>query len=77
MTSLFFSESYNPDDFNIIDIKIKDNNLIMKVIMNTYIELIANGYRPEMDISQTKTFIFKNITGIKNIEMNSIKKIIA
>lgn len=67
MTSLFFSESYNPDDFNIIDIKIKDNNLIMKVIMNTYIELIANGYRPEMDISQTKTFIFKNITGIKNI----------
>ncbi len=67
MNSLFFSESYYPDDFNIINLDFINNNLKMTAIMNTYIELIANGYRPEMNISQTKTFIFKSITGIKTI----------
>lgn len=67
MTAFFFSMSYNPTDFNIIDLKIDGNNLLMKVSMTTYIELIANGYRPEMDISQIKTFIFKSVIGLKTL----------
>lgn len=61
MTTNFFSESYSKDDFKILDLKINNNTLLLKVEMNTYIELIANGYRPEIDLSQIKSFIFNDI----------------
>lgn len=61
MTTSFFYQNYNNNDINIIDFKIIDNNLYLKLEFNTYIELIANGYRPELDLDIKKTFIFKNI----------------
>ena len=69
MTTKFFFESDNKEDFKILDLKIKDNNLFLKVEMNAYIELIANGYRPEIDLNQVKTFIFKDIVFNGSINM--------
>ena len=58
MTCKFFFENYDLNDLDINNIYIKDNKLYLDVRMEGTIPLIANGYRPEMDIDERRTFIF-------------------
>ena len=60
MTLDFFVSNYNIDDFDINKIYIKNNRLYLKAIYNVYLELIANGYRPEM-IWILKKLLFLNV----------------
>ena len=59
MTLDFFVNNYNLSDFDIKKIYIVDNKLYVIAKYNVYLELIANGYRPEMNMDVEKTFIFE------------------
>lgn len=61
MTLEFFYNNYNFNDININKMFIKNNKLNIEGIYNVYLELIANGYRPEMNMDIDKTFVF-NVT---------------
>jgi len=54
----FFYDNYKLDDIEVSNIHIKDNKLYLNIISNAHLELIANGYRPEMDVDYKNTFIF-------------------
>lgn len=58
MTTKFFYENYDLNDLTINKIYIKNNKLYLDVGMEGTIPLIANGYRPEMDIDEKRIFIF-------------------
>ena len=58
MSIKFFYNSYNLDENKVVKIEIKNNKLNMYLIMNAHLELIANGYRPEMDLDISNVFIF-------------------
>ena len=58
MTLDFFIENYKIDDFVINKIYVKNNKLYLDVTMPIHLDLIANGYRPELDMMQEKTFVF-------------------
>lgn len=58
MTDKFFYENYKLSDLEIRKIYIKDNKLYMEFIQNAYLELIANGYRPEMNVAYDNVFMF-------------------
>lgn len=58
MTYSFFKENYDLSDMEIKKIEVKNNKLYLSLIMNIHLNLIANGYRPEMNFNQEKTFIF-------------------
>lgn len=69
MTLDFFYNNYTIDDLNINSIMIKDNKLIIEAYVSTHLELIANGYRPELDVSNKITFEFEvNSTNKKYIK---------
>lgn len=71
MTLKFFYENYNINDLDIKNIKIENNKLIIDAYISTYLELIANGYRPELDISNKIKFIFN--VDLKNKNYNNPK----
>lgn len=58
MNLKFFYDNYRLDDIQVNSIYIKDNKLYLNVIQNAHLELIANGYRPEMNVDYNNTFIF-------------------
>ena len=58
MTLDFFIENYKIDDFVVNKIYVKNNKLYLDVTMPIHLDLIANGYRPELDMMQEKTFVF-------------------
>ena len=58
MTLDFFVNNYNLSDFDIKKIYIDNNKLYVIAKYNVYLELIANGYRPEMNMDVEKTFVF-------------------
>ncbi len=58
MTLDFFLNNYKLEELEINKIFIKNNKLKIVVKYNVYLELIANGYRPEMNMDIDKTFIF-------------------
>ena len=66
MNLKFFYDNYKLDDIQVNSIYIKDNKLYLNVIQNAHLELIANGYRPEMNVDYNNTFIF-------NIEQHNHK----
>ena len=59
MTLDFFYNNYNLSDFDIKKLYIDNNKLYVIAKYNVYLELIANGYRPEMNMDVEKTFIFE------------------
>lgn len=61
MTLDFFLKSYNFDDFEILNIELNNNSLRIEVEMLAHIDLIANGYRPELDVDMKKAFIFNDV----------------
>ena len=58
MTLDFFYNNYKLSDMEIKKIFIKDNKLHLCFTQVAYLELIANGYRPEMDVEYNNEFIF-------------------
>ena len=58
MTLDFFLKNYKLEELDINKIFIKNNELRLVVKYNVYLELIANGYRPEMNMDIDKTFVF-------------------
>lgn len=58
MTLDFFYKNYKLEDININKIFIKDNKFHLAFKTTAYLELIANGYRPEMDVEYNNEFIF-------------------
>ena len=58
MTLDFFYKNYKLEDINIHKLFIKDNKLHLAFGAVAYLELIANGYRPEMDVEYNNEFIF-------------------
>ena len=70
MTLDFFVNNYDINDFKIKKADIKDNKLYLDINYDIYLELIANGYRPEMDMNVNKTFIFN----VKNLSNHKFKK---
>ena len=70
MTLDFFVNNYDINDFKIKKADIKDNKLYLDINYDIYLELIANGYRPEMDMNVDKTFIFN----VKNLINHKFKK---
>ena len=58
MNLKFFYDNYKLEDMQVNNIYIKDNKLYLNIILNAHLELIANGYRPEMNVDYNNTFIF-------------------
>ena len=58
MNLKFFYDNYELEDMQVNNIYIKDNKLYLNIILNAHLELIANGYRPEMNVDYNNTFIF-------------------
>ena len=61
MTLDFFVKNYNLSDFDVKKIYVENNKLYIIADYNVYLELIANGYRPEMNMDVEKTFIFNTV----------------
>ena len=58
MTLDFFLQNYKIEEFSINKIYVKNNKLYINLSMPIHLDLIANGYRPELDMMQEKTFVF-------------------
>ena len=58
MSIEFFVNNYSLEDNKTVKAVIKDNQLSLYIVMNIHLELIANGYRPEMDLDITNVFTF-------------------
>lgn len=50
MTLKFFYDNYKLDELDIIDIKINLDSISLIINLHSELELIANGYRPSMDM---------------------------
>lgn len=58
MTLDFFYKNYDLMNLEIKKAYIKNNKLVLNVLTESHLELIANGYRPELDVSHEIEFIF-------------------
>ena len=58
MTLDFFLQNYDLNEYTINKVFIKNNKLYLDLTMPIHLDLIANGYRPELDMTQEKIFIF-------------------
>jgi len=54
----FFYDNYDLKNSEIKSALIKDNKLIINVNVVAHLELIANGYRPELDVNHEIEFTF-------------------
>ena len=75
MTLEFFYANYDISDIEIKKLYIKDNQLFLVGKYNVYLELIANGYRPEMNMDLDKTFIFNVNHPDHKFKINNVKLI--
>ena len=69
MTLDFFYNNYDLKSLDIKKAEIKDNKLIIDVIVNAHLELIANGYRPEIEVDHDIVFTF-NYEGLNKVYKN-------
>ena len=75
MTLDFFMNNYNLLDFKINKAKLIDYKLYLDINYDVYLELIANGYRPEMNMDLDKTFIFNVNHPDHKFKTNNVKLI--
>ena len=59
MTIDFFLNHYSFNDFVINKVVLKNHTLKLYVTINVHLDLIANGYRPELDVDYDTIFSFK------------------
>ncbi len=72
----FFYNAYNLKDVNIININILNKQLVLTIENQIELELIANGYRPSMEIKHVFEFHFnlKEEVMKKNISDYTVEK---
>ncbi len=58
MTLDFFIKSYDFSNFEIKKVILKNYKLKVYVTINAHLDLIANGYRPELDVDYDTIFCF-------------------
>lgn len=58
MTLEFFYNNFNLNEIAISKAYVKENKLYLALNMSAHLDLIANGYRPALDMDIIKTFIF-------------------
>ena len=58
MTLKFFYDNYKLNDIDIALVYVRNNKLYISLDMQIHLDLIANGYRPALDMNANKTFIF-------------------
>ena len=75
MTLEFFYTNYDISDIEIKKLYVKNNQLFLVGKYNVYLELIANGYRPEMNMDLDKTFIFNVNHPDHKFKTNNVKLI--
>lgn len=71
MTLDFFLKNYDFNEYEVKKIYIQKNKLYFDVVMPIHLDLIANGYRPELDMTQEKTFVFHCDESDKEISKNA------
>ncbi len=59
MTVDFFIKAYDFDNFEIKKAVLNNYELTIYVTTVAYLELIANGYRPELNVNYDTAFTFK------------------
>ncbi|MCR5113688.1 MAG: hypothetical protein K6A63_07110 [Acholeplasmatales bacterium] len=75
MTLDFFYKNYDLTDLEIKSAAIKNNRLVIDVLVVAKLELIANGYRPEMDVEHEIEFSFGYNSPDKKLEKPVITKV--
>ncbi len=58
MTLDFFLKHYDLSEYTINKVYIKNNKLYLDMTMPIHLDLIANGYRPELDMMSKCVFVF-------------------
>ncbi len=58
MTLKFFYDNYKYEEMDVKKVYIENNQLHLLFSMDVKLELIANGYRPEMDVEYDNEFVF-------------------
>ena len=58
MTVDFFVKSYDFSEFKIKNAILKNGLLEVYVTINAHLDLIANGYRPSLDVDYDTVFVF-------------------
>ena len=58
MTLKFFYDNYKYEEMDINKVYIENNQFHLLFSMDVKLELIANGYRPEMDVEYDNEFVF-------------------
>ena len=72
MTLDFFLEHYDVGEYVMNKLYIKNNKLYLDMTMPIQLDLIANGYRPELDMMSNCVFIFYVEHVDKKFTQNSI-----
>ena len=72
MTLDFFLEHYDVGEHVMNKLYIKNNKLYLDMTMPIHLDLIANGYRPELDMMSNCVFIFYVEHVDKKFTQNSI-----
>lgn len=69
MTVDFFVKSYDFSEFKIKNTILKNGLLEVYVTINAHLDLIANGYRPSLDVDYDTVFVF-NVAESEDIITN-------
>lgn len=67
-----FKSFYNLEEIGIEKLYTENNDLYMILDLNVYIELMANGCRPVIDMDMRHLFIFKGFKGDIKLENVSV-----
>ncbi len=59
-----FYSLYNIEELDVLSIYNDNNKLYILLGLNANMELIANGYRPEIDLYYKHMFVFSNYNGV-------------
>lgn len=65
MTTKFFYQSYDKDELEIKGLRFISNTLEIVLEVTAHLELIANGYRPELDVKQVLRFKFHDVSAVE------------
>lgn len=74
MTVEFFMKNLYSEDMEIEEAYIKDYTLVVRAVLSSHLELIANGYRPELVMIQKREFRFANMK-IKSLSFSKPYKV--
>lgn len=62
MTLDFWIKTVDLEEYEIISMELNNHKLILCLLGSSHLALIANGYRPEMNVEYRKTFCFHDVS---------------